>query len=260
MLIALKGTTLGYNDRGRGERPLLLLHAFPLDRRMWQRVAPRLERTARLVTFDLRGLGESDGDGQPSIDGFADDAAALLDALGIRRAVVGGLSMGGYAALAFARRHPERLAGLLLADTRAAADTPEGRAARDVAIARIAGEGVGPFCEEFVGKLVAPSNGAAKDHALAIALSQTPVGVAGALGALRDRPDATAHLASIAVPTTVIVGALDAVTPPSDARLLARAIPGATLVEIPGSGHLAALEAPEAFADAAEALLERARL
>lgn len=257
MQLLLDGkTTLGYDDEGRG-MALVLLHAFPLDRRMWASIAPRLSQSARLITLDFRGLGESTGIG--SIEGWADDAARLLDRLGIERAVVGGLSMGGYSALAFARRHPMRLAGLLLADCRAGADSDEARAGRDKGIGRVAREGVRGFAEEMAGKLVAPESRTARDLAAAIGVSQTVTGVAGALAALRDRPDATGGLAAIHVPTTVIVGSLDALTPPSDAEALSKAIPGAIQVVLDGVGHLSAIEAPDHFAAAVEGLLKRSQ-
>lgn len=251
----LRGRKLAWEERGRGT-PLVLLHAFPLDRRMWRDVAEVLALDALCITPDFPGLGESEG--AATIEEFADDVAALLDHLRIDRAVVGGLSMGGYAALAFARRHPQRLLGLLLADTRAGADGAEARAARDAVITRIAGEGAEGYVGEFVPKLVAKENRAARDHALAIGLLQPMLGVAGALAALRDRPDATPGLAAVRAPTLVIVGGEDVLTPPAEARRIAEGIEGAALVEIPGAGHLSALERPDAFAAAARDLLRRA--
>jgi 3-oxoadipate enol-lactonase len=249
--------SLGYDRSGHGV-PLVLCHAFPLDRRMWSAALVELRSDAELVTVDLCGLGESEGGhSAPSIEGAADDVAALLDGLGLDRAVVGGVSMGGYVALAMAARHPDRLRGLVLADTRAAADTPEQRAARDAAIARIAAEGTRAYIAELVPRLVAPSSLAARQMALALGGLQSTSAVAGALAALRDRPDRTPTLAAIAVPTTVIVGSEDTVTPPEEARRLAAAIPGATLVELTGVGHLSPLEAPAEFAAALRSLLAR---
>lgn len=256
MRTTLRGIELGWEERGRGV-PLLLLHAFPLDRRMWRELAESLAGEARVIALDFRGLGESQGSG--TVDDAADDAAALLDHLGIDRAVVGGLSMGGYVALAMARRHPSRLAGLVLSDTRAGADPPEAKKARDEAITRVAREGAAGYVAELVPRLLSERSAKARDLALAIARLQPAIGIAGALAALRDRPDSTATLADIAVPSTVIVGAEDRLTPPSEARRMAEAIPGATLVEIPGAGHLANLESPGPFADAVLALLRRAR-
>lgn len=256
MRTTLRGAKLGWEERGRGV-PLVLLHAFPLDRRMWAHTAEALALEARVLTLDFRGLGESEAPMPPSIDAAADDAAALLDHLGVERAVVGGLSMGGYASLAFARRHPQRLLGLVLADTRAGADSPAQRTVRDEGIARIAREGSRAYVDELVPRFCAARSHAARAQALALAQSQPPLGVAGALAALRDRPDSTPTLAAIAVPTLVLVGAEDTLTPPDEARRLAAGISGAEQVELPGAGHLANLESPEPFVTALRGFLSR---
>ena len=257
MRLKLPGGTAFYDRSGRGV-PLVLCHAFPLDRRMWSAVVPELHADADVVTVDLCGLGESGSAGlPPSIDGAADHVVALCDALGFERAVVGGVSMGGYVALAVAARHPGRLRGLLLASTRAGADTAEQRAARDAAIARIVAEGTRAYIGELVPRLVAPASIAARQMALALGGLQSTTAVAGALAALRDRPDRTATLPAIAVPTTVLVGSEDTVTPPDEARALAAAIPSATLTQLPRVGHLSALESTVEFAAAARALLRQ---
>lgn len=256
MRTVLRGAKLGWEERGRGV-PLVLLHAFPLDRRMWAHTAEALAFHARVLTLDFRGLGESDAPRPPSVEDFADDAAALLDHLGIEHAVVGGLSMGGYAALAFARRHPGRLLGLVLADTRAGADSPAQRQVRDESIARIAREGSRAYVDEAVPKLCAAHSHAARAQALALAHSQSAQGVAGTLAALRDRPDSTPTLATVTVPTLVLVGQDDTLTPPDEARRLAAGISGAERVELPGAGHLASLETPEPFIAALRGFLAR---
>lgn len=254
MQTVLRGRKLAWDERGRGT-PLVLLHAFPLDRRMWRDLASDLTLDAHVIAPDFAGLGESEG--HATIDEAADDVAALLDHLGIERAVVGGLSLGGYVALAFARRHPRRLLGLLLADTRAGADGAEARAARDAQIARIAREGLRGWARELVPKLLSGHDTRARDYAQALAELQSPLGVAGMLGALRDRPDATPGLGAIEVATTIVVGTADALTPPSEARGMASAIAGAEVVEIEGAGHLSVLEAREAFGQAVRGLLAR---
>lgn len=262
MRLSVRGAPLGIERRGRAAAripPLVLLHAFPLDRRMWDRVVDELWFNVDVTAVDFRGLGESELlASPPSIDDHADDLAALLDALAIERAVVCGLSMGGYVALAFAVRHPGRLQGLALADTRAAADSPAQRQARDAAIARIAREGTAAYLDELLPRLCAPSATAALAEALSLARLQPPMGVAGALAALRDRPDRSAQLATLSTPTTVLVGSEDATTPPAEARQLAAAIRGAEVVELPGAGHLSALESPRRFAEVLRGLLERA--
>jgi pimeloyl-ACP methyl ester carboxylesterase len=221
---------------------------------MWAACAAALSERARVIALDCRGFGESSGAVASLLD-VADDAAALLDALDITRAVVGGLSMGGYAALAFAARHPERLAGLLLADTRAGADSPQGRDARDAAIARIGAEGAVPYLDELVPKLLAPQAAPSLRQLARSLAGERPEALCGALAAMRDRPDRSHELAALRVPALVLVGAADALTPPDEARRMAAAIPGARLVELAGAGHLSCLESPAAFNGAVAELI-----
>jgi pimeloyl-ACP methyl ester carboxylesterase len=256
------GVELGYESAGAG-RPVVWLHAFPLARPMWR---PQLEAVPDGWSYlapDLRGFGESDPFGvteSRSVDTMADDVAGLLDALGVTgRVVVGGLSMGGYVALAFARRHPDRLAGLILADTRAEADSDEARANRDKQIAGLASQSVADLFETMLPKLLGDTSRARRPEVVAearrVAAAQSSAGVADALRALRDRPDATPDLGRVEVPTLVLVGAEDTVTPPSAAEALVRGIPGARLVTVPEAGHLSNLEQPAAFNRAVEELL-----
>ena len=194
------------------------------------------------------GLGDPiDYPGAGSLNDWADLVAA-----GIRqRDVVCGLSMGGYAALALVRRHPAKLAGLVLADTRAEADTPAQKRGRDGAAELVRTVGVGALFESLVASLFRPDpDSAAVQRARGIALRQPPERVVAMLRALRDRDDQTGLLGSIAVPVTVICGAHDALTPPPLMRRLAEEIPGARYVEIADAGHLSALERPQAFAAA----------
>jgi 3-oxoadipate enol-lactonase len=239
------GQELNYDDVGEGP-PLVLLHAFPFDRRMW--ADTRVPRR-RVIAPDLRGFGESPL--RPFvIADLADDVASLLDALGIGRASIAGLSMGGYVALAFAHRHRARLEGLVLADTKPGPDTPEARQARGEAIELVRGQGVAAYLDKQLPRLLSP--GAAPDlraHARSLGL-QRPESVIAGLEALRDRPDRRGELRHISCPTLVIVGTEDTLTPPAEAREMAAAIPGARLIELPGAGHLVNLEAPEAFAAA----------
>lgn len=254
MRLRVPGAEIGFDDVGEG-LPIVLLHAFPLDRRMWQRQVDDLKHALRVITVDFRGMGESTGSG--TIDDAADDVARVLDHCGIARAAVGGLSMGGYVSLAFARRHADRLTGLLLANTRATADDAAGRANRDEAITRVARHGAAAFVADAVPRLLSGKDPQAVRMALSLAELQSAAGIAGALAALRDRPDASAELGKISVPTTVVSGEADRVTPPDVLRALAGAIPGAVLVEIPGVGHLSHLEAPAAFAAAVDGLMSR---
>lgn len=238
--------TLAHDDRGTG-RPLVLVHAFPLDRRMWQPQLGPLAAVARVLAVDLPGFGESPPPREPfTIDSAADAVRDFLDAKGVTdRVVLGGLSMGGYVALAFARRHPDRLAGLILADTRSEPDDAAGKAKRDEMIALANSAGAAGVIDQMLPKMLARKEAA--ETVRSIAASQSGAAVAAALAALRDRPDATASLAAIAVPTLILVGEHDAITPPSMAQSLAAKIPGSTLATIPGAGHLSNLENPDAF-------------
>jgi len=232
------------------QRPLLLLlHPFPFDRRIW---APQVEELAQdvpVLTVDLPGFGQSPPASSTSLDSWADHVDELVEEqAGGRPVVVAGLSMGGYVALRLAERHPERLEALILADTRSEADTQEARATRERAAALVRSEGVGAVVDDLLQKLLSPkAEPELVRHARNIMLAQTPDAVATALLAMRDRPDSTHLLADIRVPTLVIVGSEDVLTPPADAESMYRRIPSAWLVRIPGAGHLSSLEAPEEF-------------
>jgi pimeloyl-ACP methyl ester carboxylesterase len=241
---------MAYESVGSGPA-LVLVHAFPFDSRMWRKTAAALAGQRRVITPDIRGFGLSDlGAGGFSIADLADDVAALLDALGLPVATVGGMSMGGYVALAFARRHRDRLQSLILADTKAAADTPEARQGRAAAIALVETRGVAAMLEKQLPRLLSAS---ASDslRAEVRALGAQPADtVIAAIRALRDRPDRTAELPEIAAPTLIVVGSDDALSPLAEARAMAAALPHARVAEIPGAGHLSNLENPDAFAAA----------
>ncbi len=239
--------------------PLVVLaHGFPAARWLWAGVLPRLAAAGwRVAAPDARGFGASTLGGAgfrraPTVDRYADDLALVVDALGAGRAVVGGLSMGGYAALAFWRRHARRVRALVLADTRAAADTPEARARRDelVALAHTPGGGGAVAATQVDGALGRTTRGTPERLAEFRAQLGHPdaEAIATALRAMRDRPDATATLSTLAWPTLVIGGAEDVLTPPGTLRALAAAIPGARLALLDGAGHASAWERPAEFA------------
>jgi len=239
---------LAYESYGSG-KPLVLVHAFPLDSRMWRETAEALSTRCRVLTPDMRGFGGSElGAGDASIADMADDVAALLDSLGLVRAAVGGLSMGGYVALAFATRHGSRLESLILADTRAVADSDAARAGRAEALLRVQNEGVAALVERQLGALLSPAaSQAVRRRVREIGQSQSPAGVAAGIRALRDRPDRRVELAWIVCPTLVMVGSEDAISPRAETADMASAISGARLIEIPAAGHLSNLENPAAF-------------
>jgi 3-oxoadipate enol-lactonase len=260
MYAIVNGIRMAYHERGRHHRTvLLLIHGFPLDSRLWDAQVAGLSSRARVIAPDLRGSGRSDVPPGPySVDQCASDLVGLLDTLGVRRAVVAGLSMGGYIAFALWRRHPERLQALVLADTRAEPDSPQGRANRDAAAVRVREIGPAAFAEEMLPRIVASANvedPRIRGRALRMMAAQPSDGIVGALGALRDRPDSRALLPGISVPALVIVGHEDSLTPPADARAMADAIPNARLVEVPRAGHLSPLENPRAVNAALRAFL-----
>lgn len=249
MYATVNGIRMAYRDRGRDHKTaLLLVHGFPLDSRLWDAQIAGLSSRARVIAPDLRGSGRSDVPPGPySMDQYADDMAGLLDGLGIRRAIVAGLSMGGYIALALWRSYPERVQALALADTRAEPDSPQARANRDAAAIRVREIGPRAYAEEMLPRLLAPvslDDSRIRERALRMMAAQPASGIVGALGGLRDRPDSRALLPGISVPALVIVGREDSLTPPADARAMADAIPNARLIEVARAGHLSPLENP----------------
>ncbi|KJS53728.1 alpha/beta hydrolase [Streptomyces rubellomurinus subsp. indigoferus] len=254
---------MSVRESGTGT-PLVLLHAFPLNAAMWSAQLDALPGLtgdeARVLAPDQRGFGGTElGADEPSLDLVADDVALMLDAAGIERAVVGGLSMGGYVALALARRHPDRLAGLLLANTRATADADAVRANRErTAAAVTARDSVGLLLDE---RVAAGQLGPDSQHLVArveaMVAAAPPAAVAWAQRAMAARPDSLDVLAGLRVPVAVVTGAQDSLVAPDEAELILRARPDAELTVIPGVGHLSALEAPEAFDAAVRRLLAR---
>ncbi len=250
MKTRVDGVEIEYDVRGSG-RTLLLLHAFPLNLSMWDPQLQALPPTRRVACFDARGFGGSAKGGEPfTMDRIADDAAAVLDALAVEKAVVGGCSMGGYAALAFARRHPRRLAGLVLQDTRAGADSEEAKANRATLAARVLAEGATVAVEAFLPKLLGETSQRTKPALVSLLreriLATPREAIAAALHGLAAREDSGPTLGAIRVPTLVLVGDEDVLTPPAEAAALAAAIPNARLERIPLAGHLANLENPQA--------------
>jgi pimeloyl-ACP methyl ester carboxylesterase len=239
---------MAYHDEGAGEA-VLLIHAFPLSSAMWVRQIAALAPRCRVIAPDLRGFGESArGSGGASLDQFADDLVALLDHLAIERATIAGLSMGGYIAFALWRRHRARIAGLVLADTRAGADTEEGKQSREQNARLVESAGPSPLADQMMPKLVSPEAPTPIcDEVRGIIVNNGRTGIAAALRAMAARPDSTPLLAEIDVPTLVVVGSADELTPPKESHLLHERIAGSELVEIPGAGHISNMENPEAF-------------
>ncbi|HSF85811.1 MAG TPA: alpha/beta fold hydrolase [Acidimicrobiia bacterium] len=257
--IDVAGTTLHFLDRGEGP-VALFVHGFPLDSTMWLDQIERLSDLRRCVAVDLRGFGRSSAvtDEVLTMERHGEDLVALLGALGIESADVVALSMGGYVALYLAQVYPELIRTLALVDTRAAADTSEGRAGRDEAVRRVLGEGRRSFAEGMLMVLVAPNASVTTRARMRSMMEGTRYEtMVAALRGMRDRPDRTAILARIGVPTSVVVGELDAVTPPADACTMADVLPDATVTVIEGAGHMTPLEAPDRVATALRRLWAR---
>jgi 3-oxoadipate enol-lactonase len=238
---------LGYDKAGTGPT-LVLIHGFPFDRRMWSNQLDELSEHRTVVAPDLRGRGLSPAEAEEgwTLDDYADDVARLIHSLGDAVAVdVGGLSMGGYIAFALIRRHPALVRSLVLMSTRAEADTPDVRKAREEQAELVRAEGTGALAEKLIPRLLGPDAPDAVRGLLEQMFDDTPGATAAAdLIAMRDRPDSTPDLGSIAVPTLVLHGDDDAIAPVDSARAMAGAIPGAHFASIPGGGHLTPLGKP----------------
>jgi 3-oxoadipate enol-lactonase len=261
--LMVHGVNLAVEVRGEGPA-ILFVHGYPLDRTMWRDQMEALEGFRRIAP-DLRGMGQSDApDLGYGIGIYAADLTALLDALGIEDVVLCGHSMGGYIAFEFLRNSRSRVRGLVLVDTRAEADTPEGRRSRDAAASTARERGSAAVAETTLPKMLAAATMSRRPDVVERVrnlMSGTPVaGMVGALAAMRDRPSSEALLPTLAdLPTLVIVGEGDVITPPEHARALAQAIPGARLAIIPGAGHLPPVEQPEATTRSLREFLESIR-
>jgi 3-oxoadipate enol-lactonase len=258
MLIRTNGIRLVGDDVGSGE-PILFVHAFPLNRRMWAPQVEALSAHYRCLTVDLRGFGESDAPVGPySLEQIADDLAGLLDAQHLERVTLVGLSMGGYLAFAFWRKYAGRLRALVLADTRAAADTEAVRKGREELARRAEAEGLAPVVATQLPRLLSPAAPPELQEWVRDMIEEaTPQGVAGALRAMAARPDSREVLEQIECPTLVIAGGDDAVTPAAEMEAMAGRIPGSDFVTLSGAGHLSNLEAPASFNAALSAFLGR---
>jgi pimeloyl-ACP methyl ester carboxylesterase len=236
--------------------PLVLLHAFPLDGRMW---APQVEALAgsyQVIVPDLRGFGTAREQAveEAGMDLLADDVARLLDDRGLDRVILGGLSMGGYVALAFVRRHADRLGGLLLLDTKAGADSEQAWADRRAMAERVLAEGTGFLPEAMLPRVLGKTSLEERPELVervgALIREQDPRAVAGAQRGMAARRDSADVLAGIAVPTLVVTGEEDTITGPELGRELAAAIPDARFLLVERAGHLSSLERPEVVNEA----------
>ncbi len=260
LTIKLPGVDLALRDVGEG-RPVVLIHGFPMDHSIWAEQVGSLATRWRVIAPDLRGFGRSSvTPGKVTVEQWADDLAAMLDALAISEPIVlGGLSMGGYVAFRFFQAHRERLAGLVLCDTRAAADTPQAAAARLETAERTEREGSRFLADTMLPRLLAPATLQGRpevaDRLRRMILAGNPVGYAATSRGLAERPDFTPLLPAIDCPALLIVGRQDAISTVAEMNAMARAIPGARIVEIEGAGHATPLEAPGEVTAAIEKFL-----
>ena len=260
MLANIKGTRMAYSDNGAG-RSLVFLHAFPLNRTMWAPQEAYLSRRFRIVTVDLRGHGESDAPlWHYSLEQYADDVNGLLDHLAIEQAVLIGLSMGGYVAFAFYRKYAHRVQALVLADTRASADSADARTGRFNLAQTAYRNGTGAVAKIMLPKLLGATSFAERPGIVGQVRHMIETcevsGIVADSMAMAERPDSMSLLSMIRCPTLILVGEEDHTTPPSEARLMAPAIPGARLSIIPGAGHLSSLEQPDLFNREVEQFVE----
>jgi pimeloyl-ACP methyl ester carboxylesterase len=245
--------SLAFNDQGAG-LPLVFLHAFPLNRTMWADQERLLSSQFRVITMDLRGHGESDAPlWRYTLDQAADDVIGLLDHLSIQQAVFVGLSMGGYLLFALCRKYTDRVMGLVLADTRAQADTAEGKAARFQMAQTAYRNGPSAIADIMIPKLLRPTTIQTKPELVRrvrrMIEGNQISGIVGDLMAMAERPDSVPLLKQISCPTQIIVGEEDLPTPPTDAKLMADLIPDARLAIIPAAAHLSNLEQPDSFSE-----------
>jgi pimeloyl-ACP methyl ester carboxylesterase len=244
------GLEMAYDETGSGV-PLLLIHGWPHNRTLWAGQMSGLATQARCLAPDLRGFGGTAVQGPYTIEQYADDLVALLDARGMEQAVVCGLSMGGYVALAMVRRHRSRLRGLILTSTRATADTPVAREKRARLIELVERQGVDALADRQLKAMVGATTFETRPEvrgSLRQLMAVAPAaGVIGGLRAMAARADATDLLPTIDVPTLVVGGAEDTFTAPDELRAMAARIPGSRVELLAGCGHVCAYERPGAY-------------
>lgn len=254
-----------YGERRRGEArdPVVLLHAFPLHAGMWEHQAEALAGSRRVIAPDYPGFGRAAGEPVPALpqmDYYAEALRELLDRLGVERAVLCGISMGGYVAFAALRSFPERVSALVLADTNPDPDTEEAKKGRNETAARVAEGGVEALPDLLLERLLSDrtlgESPQTVERVRRMMLESSPDGVVAALGALRERPDSTPLLSEIRVPTLVIGGEDDALSGPQTMADMAEKIPDSRHVSLSEAGHLSNLESPEKFSAALSGFLE----
>lgn len=261
----INGISLTYHESGPQNAPaVVFLHAFPLSSKMWEAQQKALSDKFHTVAYDMRGFGRSEpGDGQTPLEFFVDDLMDLLDFLKLKQVILCGLSMGGYVALRAIERHPERVSGLILCDTRTEADSNQSKLKRAASVRLIKQKGLAAFSQGFLKIALAPETLQEKPGLVTwlkeTIHAQNPLGVCAGLLAMAARTDTTHVLASIRVPTLVVTGEKDTFSPPELAKSLSQKIPDASYQIVPRAGHLSNLEQPGAFNQALVDFLDKQR-
>ena len=242
---------MAYTDTGIGS-PIVLIHGYPFNRSLWSEQLTALSNSYRVIAPDLRGFGETDPSAGPAtMNLMAQDVAELMDRLQIRQAVIGGLSMGGYVALAFYKQFRSRVRNLILVDTRAQADTEEAKQTRAQQAEKALSEGMAGIADAMLPKLLTPDTVSKRPEIVKrvrdMMLKTKPEGAAAALMGMAEREDQTPLLSQISAPTLILVGAEDAITPVADSEKMHRAIPNSRLVVLENAGHVSNLERTEQF-------------
>lgn len=247
----LNDIEIAYERRGKGT-PLVLIHGYPLDHSIWDRVAGLLENDFDLILPDLRGFGASTTIDTPyTMEAIADDLAALLKKLGVKKAAIAGHSMGGYVALAFAKKYTAQVSGLALVSSQVLADPAERKEGRYKTAKEVAEKGIA-VASAMTDKL--SSNQETRDIVRPLIERQSIAGVVGALKAMAEREDATGSLSAFTFPIILIHGNADELIPIDRAREVKSARPASHLTELQGAGHLPMMDAPEETAEALKLL------
>jgi len=252
ILVQANGTSICYDDLGVGGIPMIFIHGFPFDKSMWQPQVEFFKSKQRVLAFDIRGYGKSNGSSEKtSIKLYADDLVSLLDVLQIHRVIACGLSMGGYVLLNALSRYPERFSAVALCDTQCIADSAEAKEKRVQSIQQIEAEGLSGFADGFVNKCFSKESLLNKvelvEKIKTLILSASKESVTGTLAALAERSEMCYSLKEITIPALILCGKEDAITPLAQSEFMRGAINDSTLHSIAGAGHLSNLEEPNEF-------------
>jgi len=262
LYLTVNGTTVCFDDWGQGDMPIIFIHGFPFDKSCWQPQMSVLRAHYRVITYDIRGFGKSSISLEiPDMDTYADDLIQFMDHMGIQKAIVCGLSMGGYILLNAVHRFQERFQAIILCDTQCNSDTAEIKEKRNDAIAQVMGGRLNEFADQFMSKVF--NADLVKEESILFArvkqiiLGTSPETIIGALNALKNRKDMCGEMHIITVPALIICGEQDKLTPMIKSEALQKGIANAELYPISGSGHLSNMEQSEYFNQGIMAFIDK---